>query len=122
MPEAWKRELDARPNRRHGKSPRWIARYDAQASEREIHRRLTEKGREFGQECCGLGESRLEEGIEDRRARTIRSNSLEVQDVRKLGRKEDGASVGLPDFSTGIVKEVFQAGGKERVDQERLKI
>jgi hypothetical protein len=47
---------------------------------------------------------------------------LERQDVREIGRNEDGASVGLPDFSTGITVEAFQAGGKVWVDQERLKM
>ena len=42
--------------------------------------------------------------------------------MSEIGRKEVGASVGLPDFSTGNIEEAFQADGKEWVDQDKLKM
>ena len=45
----------------------------------------------------------------------MRSKSFEMQEVRKIGRKDAGESI---DF----LSYVFQVEGKECKDQERLKI
>ena len=52
----------------------------------------------------------------------MRSNSLEMQEVRDIGRKEAGESRGFPILWMEIIEEVFQMEGKECEDQERLKM
>ena len=57
-----------------------------------------------------------------RRDRMMRSNSLDTQEVREIGRKEIGESRGFPILWMGIMEDVFQMEGKECEDQERLKM
>ena len=57
-----------------------------------------------------------------RRDRMMRSNSLDTQEVREIGRKEIGESRGFPILWMGIIEDVFQMEGKECEDQERLKM
>ena len=52
----------------------------------------------------------------------MRSNSFDMQEVRKIGRKEAGESRGFPILCMGIIEDVFQMEGKECEDQERLKM
>ena len=50
------------------------------------------------------------------------SKSFETQEVREIGRKEVGESRDFPILWMGILEDVFQTEGKERNDQERLKM
>ena len=52
----------------------------------------------------------------------MRSNSLDTQEVREIGRKEAGKTRIFPILCMGIIEDVFQMEGKECEDQERLKI
>ena len=54
--------------------------------------------------------------------RIMRSNSFDTQEVREIGRKETRESRGFPIMWMGIIEDVFQMEGKERKDQERLKM
>ena len=57
-----------------------------------------------------------------RRDRMMRSNSLDMKEVREIGRKEAGESRGFPILCMGIIEDVFQMEEKECKDQERLKM
>ena len=54
--------------------------------------------------------------------RMMRSNSFDTQEVREIGRKKAGESIGFPILCMGIIEDVFQMEGKECEDQERLKM
>ena len=56
------------------------------------------------------------------RNRMMRSNSFDMQEMRKIGLKEAGESRGFPILCVGIIQDVFQMEGKECKDQERLKM
>ena len=49
-----------------------------------------------------------------RRDRMMRSNNIETQEVREIGRKEAGESSGFPILWMGITEDVFQMEGKMR--------
>ena len=57
-----------------------------------------------------------------RRNSMMRSKSFDTQEVREIGWKEAGESRGFPILCMGIIEDVFQMGGKECEDQERLKM
>ena len=57
-----------------------------------------------------------------RRDRMMRSNSFDIREVKKIGRKEAGKSRGFPILCMEILEGVFQMEGKEYEDQEKLKI
>ena len=57
-----------------------------------------------------------------RRDRMMRSKSFEMQEVRKISRKEAEESRGFPILCMGIIEDVFQMEGKECKVQERLKM
>ena len=61
----------------------------------------------------------LDSRTKSRRGRMMRSKSFETQQVREIGRKEAGESIGFPILWMGIIENVFQMEGR---DQERLKI
>ena len=42
----------------------------------------------------------------------MRSNSFETQEMREIGRKEEGESRGFPILCMGITEDVFQIEGK----------
>ena len=44
-----------------------------------------------------------------------------MQEVRDMGRKEEGDEVGLPGLWIGMIVDGFQVEGKDCEDQERLK-
>ena len=44
--------------------------------------------------------------------KTILSKSLEVQEVREMGRYEEGESEGFPGLRMGMMVNCFQADGK----------
>ena len=48
-----------------------------------------------------------------RRDRMMHSKSFEMQEVREIGRKEEGESRGFPILCMGIIEDVFQIEGKE---------
>ena len=52
----------------------------------------------------------------------MRSKSFDTEEVRKIGGKEAGESRGFLNLWIGIIEDVFQMGGKECKDQERLKM
>ena len=60
--------------------------------------------------------------IKSRRNRMMRSQSFDTQEVREIDRKEAGESRGFPILWMGIMEDVFQMGGMECRDQERLKM
>ena len=64
----------------------------------------------------------LDSRKKSRRDRMMHSNSFDTQEVREIGRKETGESRGFPILCMGIMEDVFQMGGKECEDQERLKM
>ena len=64
----------------------------------------------------------LDSRKKSRRDRMMRSNSFDTQEVREIGRKEEGESRGFPILCMGIIEDVFQMEGKECEDQERLKM
>ena len=47
------------------------------------------------------------------RQRISLSKSLDIQEVREMGRKDEGLSKGFPDLWMGMIVEVFQQEGKE---------
>ena len=51
--------------------------------------------------------------------RTMRSKSFDTQEVREIGWKEAGESIGFPILWMGIMEDAFQMEGKECKDQER---
>ena len=51
----------------------------------------------------------------------MRSNSFDMQKVKKIGRKEAGGSRGFPILCLEIIEDVFQMEEKKCKDQERLK-
>ena len=52
--------------------------------------------------------------------RMMRSNSFDWQEVKKIGRKEEGESRVFPILCMGIMEDVFQMEGKECEGHERL--
>ena len=64
----------------------------------------------------------LDSRKKSRRDRTMRSKSLETQEVREIGLKEAGESRGFSILCMGIIEDVFQMEGKECKDHERLKM
>ena len=58
----------------------------------------------------------------NRRDKMMRSKSFEMQEVRKIGRKERRESRGFLILWMGIIKDVLQMEGKECKLQERLKM
>ena len=56
------------------------------------------------------------------RDRMMRSNSFETQEVREIGRKEAGESIGFSILWMGIMEDVFHLERKKCEVQERLKI
>ena len=56
-----------------------------------------------------------------RRERIKRSKSLEMQEVREMGRKEDGEEVGFPGLWMGMIVVGFQQEGKVWECQDLLK-
>ena len=54
--------------------------------------------------------------------RMMCSKSFEMQEVRKIGRKEAEESRGFPILCMGIIENVFQMEGKQCEVQERLKM
>ena len=57
----------------------------------------------------------LDSKKKNRRDRMMRSKSFDTQEVREIGQKEAGESI-------GIIEDVFQMEGKECKIQERLKM
>ena len=64
----------------------------------------------------------LDSRKESRRNRMMRLKSLDMPEVREIGRKEVGESRGFPILSMEIIEDVFQMEGMECEDQERLKM
>ena len=64
----------------------------------------------------------LDSRKKSRRDSMMRTNSLDTQEVRKIGRKEAGESRSFPILRMGIMEDVFQMEGKQCKDQERLKM
>ena len=64
----------------------------------------------------------LDSRKKSRRNRTMRSKSIEMQEMREIGQKEAGESRGFLILCIGIMEDVFQMEGKECEDQERLKM
>ena len=64
----------------------------------------------------------LDSRKKSRRNRTMRSKSIETQEMREIGRKEAGESRGFLILCMGLMEDVFQMEGKECKDQERLKM
>ena len=52
--------------------------------------------------------------------RIILSKSLEVQEVREMGRYQEVESEGFPGLGIKMMVDCFQADGKVRVNQDRL--
>ena len=63
----------------------------------------------------------LDSRMKSRRDRMMRSKSFDTQEVREIGRKEAGESIGFPILFMGKI-DVFQMEGKECKVQERLKM
>ena len=57
-----------------------------------------------------------------RRDRMICSKSFETQEVREIGRNEEGESRSFPILCMRILEDVFYMEGKECTDQERSKM
>ena len=64
----------------------------------------------------------LDSRKKSRRDSMMRSNSFDTQEVKEIGRKEAGQSIGFPILWMEIMEDVFQMEGKECEDQERLKM
>ena len=64
----------------------------------------------------------LDSRTKSRRDSMMRSKSFEMSEVREISWKEAGELRGLPIRRMGIKKDVFQMEGKERKNQERLKM
>ena len=64
----------------------------------------------------------LDSRKKSRRDSMMRSKSVDTQEMREIGRKEEGESRSFPILWMGIIKDVFQMEGKKCEDQERLKM
>ena len=53
--------------------------------------------------------------------RMMHSKSFDTQEVKEIRQKEAGESRGFPILCMGIIKDVFQMGGKKCKGQDKLK-
>ena len=64
----------------------------------------------------------LDSRKKSRRDKMMCSNSFDLQEMKKIGRKEAGESRGFPILCMETMEDVFEMKGKECEDQERLKM